>query len=70
MNIKIVEYLMYFFGILFVLNWFSFFFVFPSFGEIPIKISAILSIVLTIICFILASILAKKEKGEKENENN
>jgi len=65
-EMKIVEYLIYFFGILFVLNWFGLWLVFPIFGETLIKISAILFIVLSVIVFILASILAKKEKGEKK----
>lgn len=64
---KKTELLIYFFGTIFVLNWFGMWFVFPSFGEIPFKISAILFVVLGVINFILASILAR---GEKENENN
>lgn len=63
---KIAEYLIYFFGTLFVLNWFGLWFVFPYFEEISVKISAILFVVLAIINFILASILAR---GVKENEN-
>ena len=63
---KIAEYLMYFFGTLFVLNWFGLWFVFPSFGEITFKISAILFVVLSIICFILASILARDKKNENK----
>ena len=63
---KIAEYLIYVFGTLFVLNWFGLWLVFPSFGEIPLKISAILVVVLGIINCILANILAKEEK---ENEN-
>lgn len=62
---KIAEYLIYVFGTLFVLNWFGMWFVFPSFGVIPFKISAVLFIVLAIINYILASILVR---GEKENE--
>ena len=68
MKIKTAEYLIWFFGIIFVLNWFGMWFVFPSFGETTFKISAIAFIVLAIICYILASILTKKEKRSKENE--
>jgi len=60
--LKIAEYLIYFFGTLFLLNWFGLWFVFPSFGEIPFKISAILFVVLAIINYILAIILAKEKK--------
>ena len=64
-KMKIAEYLIWFFGIIFVLNWFAMWFVLPEFGEIPFKISAILFIVLAVICFILASILAKGERNKK-----
>ena len=64
MKTKTAEYLIYIFGAMFVLNWFAMWFVIPSFGEIPFKISAILFVVLAVICFILASILAKKDKKE------
>ena len=68
MKVKTAEYLIYFFEILFVLNWFGFFFVFSSFGEILMKISATLFLVLGVMCFILASILAKREKKRLNNE--
>lgn len=62
------EYLIWFFGILFVLNWFALWFVFPRFGETVFKISAIAFIVLAVICFILANILAKKEKENTKQD--
>ena len=62
---KITEYLIYFFGIIFVLNWFGFCFIFPTFGETAIKISMILFIILSIIILILLNILTREEKIKK-----
>ena len=65
---KIAEYLIYVFGILFVLNWFGLWFVFPNFGEILFKISAILFIILGIINYILVCILIREQEKDENKK--